>query len=225
MKNVFVIICLFLCTAVVAQNNCSQYYATKPGRQLIHKVFDKRDNHSHTTEYNTEYTSSSGITMNFTLSDEEGEHITGGVLELGCSNGTTYLAPESIMTDLLSQYEDIDYTIIAGDRLAIPNDLHIGLELPDASASIRIDAQILTANYDIDISDRKVVRREEVVTPAGTYDCYVITYKNRLSGRLVSKTYECTDWIAKNIGTVKQETYKQNGRLMTRSVLNQLSDL
>lgn len=224
MKNIITILSFILCFTVTAQNNCSQYYATKPGRKLIHKVFDKRENHSLTTEYNVASTNASGIQMNFNLWDENGEHITGGELELGCANRTTYLAPESIMTDLLSKYEDIEYSITSGDRLAIPNILHVGQDLPDASASIEIDAQVLTANYDIGLSDRKVIRREEVSTPAGTYNCYVITYKNRLSGRLLSKTYDCTDWIAKGIGMVKQETYKPNGRLMSKTILNQVID-
>lgn len=224
MKNLILSLCLLLSTIVVAQSNCSKYYASKPGRKLIHKVFDKRERHSLTTEYNVESVTSSGIQVNFNLWDKRGEHITGGKLELGCDNRTTYLAPESIMTDLLSQYEDMEYTVTTTDRLAIPNDLEIGQTLPDASASISLNAQILEINFDIILSNRKVVRREQIETPAGTFDCYVITYNNEMRGRVASRSYQCTDWIAEGIGMVKQETYKQNGRLMSRSLLNEVTD-
>ncbi len=224
MKALIIIIVFFITTPLLAQSNCSKYYASKPGRKLIHKVFDKRERHSMTTEYNVESATSSGIQMNFNLWDKRGEHITGGKLELGCENRTTYLAPESIMTDLLSQYEDMEYTVTTTDRLAIPNHLEIGQTLPDASASISLNAQILAINFDIVLSNRKVIRREQVETPAGTFDCYVITYDNEMRGRVASRHYQCTDWIAEGIGMVKQETYKSNGRLMSKSLLNEVTD-
>lgn len=224
MKTFVTIMLLCITTSLMAQSNCSKYYASKPGRKLIHKVYDKRERHSMTTEYNVESATSSAIQMNYNLWDKDGEHITGGKLALGCNDRTTYLAPESIMTDLLSQYEDMEYTIIAGDRLAIPNHLEIGQTLPDASASISLNAQILAINFDIVLSNRKVVRKEEITTPAGTYNCYVITYDNELKGKLASKYYQCTDWIAEGIGMVKQETFKSNGRLMSKSLLNEVTD-
>ena len=224
MRTLIIIIICFVLTPTLAQSNCSKYYASKPGRKLIHKVYDKRERHSMTTEYNVESANTSGIQMNFNLWDKRGEHITGGKLELGCDNRTTYLAPESIMTDLLSQYEDMEYTVTTTDRLAIPNDLEIGQTLPDASASINLNAQILAINFDIVLSNRKVVRREQIETPAGTFDCYVITYDNEMRGRVASRNYKCTDWIAEGIGMVKQETYKENGRLMSRSLLNEVTD-
>lgn len=224
MRTLIIIIVFCIATPLLAQSNCSKYYATKSGRKLIHKVFDKRERHSMTTEYNVESITSSGIQVNFNLWDKRGEHITGGKLELGCENRTTFLAPESIMTDLLSQYEDMEYTVTTTDRLAIPNSLQIGQTLPDASASISLNAQILAINFDIILSNRKVIRKEQIETPAGTFDCYVITYDNELKGRIASRSYHCTDWIAEGIGMVKQETYKENGRLMSRSLLNEVSD-
>lgn len=224
MKTLIIIIICFVLTPTLAQNNCSKYYASKPGRKLIHKVYDKKERHSMTTEYNVESANSSGIQMNFNLWDKRGEHITGGKLVLGCENRTTFLAPESIMTDLLSQYEDMEYTVTTTDRLAIPNNLEIGQTLPDASASISLNAQILAIDFDIVLSNRKVVRREQIETPAGTFDCYVITYNNEMRGRVASRNYQCTDWIAEGIGMVKQETYKENGQLMSRSQLNEVTD-
>ena len=67
MKALIIIIVFFITTPLLAQNNCSKYYASKPGRKLIHKVFDKRERHSMTTEYNVESATSSGIQMNFNL--------------------------------------------------------------------------------------------------------------------------------------------------------------
>lgn len=224
MKTLLIVIAALIFAPVTAQTNCSKYYASKPGRKLIHKVYDKRERLSMTTEYNVESATPSGIQMNFNLWDKRGEHITGGKLALGCDNRTTYLAPESIMTDLLSQYEDMEYTVTTTDRLAIPNHLEIGQTLPDASASISLNAQILAINFDIVLSNRKVVRREQIETPAGTFDCYVITYDNEMRGALASRNYQCTDWIAEGIGMVKQETYKENGRLMSKSLLNEVTD-
>lgn len=225
MRTLIIIIICFVLTPTLAQNNCSKYYASEPGRKLVHKVYDKRDRHSLTTEYKVENRTASGIDLTFTLWDKNDDRITGGALQLGCENRTTYLAPESIMTDILSQYEGIEYTITDTERLAIPNNLEVGQMLPDASASISINAQIMAINFNINLLDRKVVRREQIETPAGTFDCYVITYTNQMSGGLGTRNYQSTDWIAEGIGMVKQETFKENGRLVSRSELTELSDL
>ncbi|WP_299214189.1 hypothetical protein [uncultured Dokdonia sp.] len=225
MKTLIIILIFCITTPLLAQNNCSKYYASTPGRKLIHKTYDKRDRHSLTTEYKIENITPSGINVTFNLWDKRDKHITGGELTLGCENRTTYLASESIMTDILSQYEGIEYTVTTTDRLAIPNNLQIGQTLPDASTSISVDAQIMAISFDINLSDRKVVRREQIETPAGTFDCYVITYTNQMAGGLGTRNYQSTDWIAEGIGMVKQETFKENGRLVSRSELTEVSDI
>jgi len=49
----------------------------------------------------------------------------------------------------------------------------------------------------------------------------VITYTNTLTMG-ATKTQYATQWIAKGVGMVQQETRKENGKLVTKSVLHEI---
>ena len=221
MKNVFVIICLLLCTVVVSQNNCSKYYLSKPGSKIILKHTDKRDDLMMRSEYIVNGRDSSGMNVDFNLWDENGEIMTHGSFFMGCSNNTTYLAPETITTNLLRQYPDIEYEVVVNDAVAIPNTLSIGQELPEGSVTVRIDGQIGLISWDSILTDRNVIDFEEITTPAGTFECYVINQTNTLQGRFARRNYNGTIWIAEDVGIVKEVTKKRNGRVVSTTILEQ----
>jgi len=221
MKNLITLISIMLCTAAVAQNNCSKYYLSKPGSKVILKHLDKRDELMMRSEYIVNGRGSSGMNVDFNLWDEDGEIMTHGSFFMGCSNNTTYLAPETITTNLLRQYPDLEYEVVINDAVGIPNNLSIGQELQSGSVSVKIDAQIGMISWDSIISDRNVIDYEEITTPAGTFNCYVISYTNTLRGRLASRTYSSTLWIAEDVGIVKEVTKKRNGRVVSTTILEQ----
>ena len=62
-------------------------------------------------------------------------------------------------------------------------------------------------NMFVNITNRKVEGKESVTTPAGTFDCFKITYdiETKFGVKIERNAIE---WIAKNVGTVRSESYK-----------------
>ncbi len=223
--KLLITIAILLPNLLFAQHNCSKYYASQPGIKLIHKHLDKRDRLTMRSEYIVTAANAIGVDVDFNLWDRDGEIITTGTFTMGCENKTTYLAPETITTNLLRQYPQVEYEVVVNDAVGIPNSLSMGQELPQGSVSIEIDTQFITIGWESTVSDRRVVAIEDVTTPAGTFSCYVIDQANILRGRIATKTYNQTVWIAEGIGIVKEETRKQNGRLVSTTILEYVEGL
>ncbi|MBE2206244.1 MAG: hypothetical protein IAE84_01600, partial [Saprospiraceae bacterium] len=78
---------------------------------------------------------------------------------------------------------------------------------------------IMTLRFDI--TDRKVVAKETITVPAGTFDCYKITY-TFTTKTILSKAFSVTSWHNEKAGVVRSETYDKKGVLESRSELSKL---
>jgi hypothetical protein len=199
-----------------------------PGKQLIYYQYDKRDRHELTTVFEvTEVTMQAGghrIAIDMQLIDaRKDEVIVKGDFEATCSLGTTSVEAKSMIAPgLLDQYSGMDYTI-EGDNLTMPNNLEVGQLLPDAQVTMKVNAGGIGLKTQVFRQNQKVDRTETITTPAGNFNCYVLTYTNIVKMGL-SKTYYTTVWVAEGIGMVKEETRKANNRLMSRSMLYNITD-
>lgn len=96
----------------------------------------------------------------------------------------------------------------------LPSDLTPGKTLPDAFSSIKVMGRPFT----ITVTERSVLRYETVTTPAGTFDCVVVTEHKKEKFFLYNRDTVSYTWYARNIGMVRHDTWK-NGRPDTSEVL------
>ncbi|WP_128755310.1 TapB family protein [Aquimarina sediminis] len=224
MKHIAFLIAILMIQTVAAQNNnCSKFYASQEGKTLTIHQYDKRERLEIISQYKVTKVENTGeqsiITISMNLADgRNNKHIISSSFKARCSGKTTRLDPESfIAPGILDQYNDMEYSI-TGDDISFPNSLTVGQELPNASVQMSVNAGIMNINMTTTMQNRKVIEKEQVTTPAGTFDCYVITYTNVLTMGM-TKTLHSKQWIAEGVGMVKEETRKANGRLVTKSVL------
>ncbi len=221
MKTLLIAIAITMSLPLTAQNSCSPFYPSQEGKTLVIHQFDKRDRLSTISENTITDAARSTISFNTKLKDKRGKEIVNGIFKVRCSGGQTILEPEAILSPgMLQQYEGMEYEV-SGDGLTFPNRLSVGQSLPDGEIRMKIDAGIMNMSMTVTMTDRKVIKKEQITVPAGTFECYVITYTNTLKMG-TSKTHYSTQWIARGIGMVKEETKKSNGRLVTRSVLQEI---
>ncbi|GAA4110479.1 hypothetical protein GCM10022393_07560 [Aquimarina addita] len=210
-----------------AQNNCSQFYPSEIGKTMILHHYNHKNKLSSKTAYSVANINSSGskteITMNMDLIDgKRNNSISKAEFKITCDGETTYLDPESIISpQLFSQYEGMEYTI-DGTDISIPNLLTVGQELPDGQVTMSVNVGGMGITMDIKLLNRTVTAKENIRTNAGSFDCYLIEYTNETKMSMgIRQTLAVKQWIAKDAGLVKQETRKQNGKLMTKSILEQ----
>lgn len=221
MKKVISVLVVLITISVAAQDNCSPFYPSTEGQTYVVHQFNRKNKLSTITEHTITEKSSGTINLDMKLKDERGEEILSGAFKVNCQNGETELEPEALVSPgLLEQYKNMEYTI-SGNGLTYPKTLSVGQTLPDGEILMEVDAGIMNMRIEITMTNRKVEKKEKITTPAGTFDCYVITYTNTLKMGAAQTNYS-TQWIAKGIGMVKEETRKSNGKLVTKSILHQI---
>jgi len=70
----------------------------------------------------------------------------------------------------------------------------------------------------VNVSNRKVEAVESLTTPAGTFECYKISYDVATKMMINVKT-KGVEWFSKGVGMVKSETYDSAGKLLGSNVL------
>ena len=91
----------------------------------------------------------------------------------------------------------------------------MGLELPVGEAEISLNGLQVKQTTTF----HKVVAREEITVPAGTFDCYVVERQYTAETMGISTKSTIKTWYARGIGTVKSETYDEENKLRSGMIL------
>lgn len=76
----------------------------------------------------------------------------------------------------MESFKDMEVSF-SGSDMTFPSSLSVGQVLEDASITMAASSGGMTLmKMTINITNRKVVSSESVTVPAGTFDCYKITY-------------------------------------------------
>jgi len=138
-----------------------------------------------------------------------------------CENGEFFIDMSSMMDPSMTSSFGTDVKITSTD-LSYPASLSVGQTLPDASFMISTASEnAISMNMTINITNRVVAAQESVTVPAGTFDCYKITY-NAETKMLFKINSTAALWMSKNGGMIKTETYDKKGKLLGSTVLNEI---
>ena len=120
---------------------------------------------------------------------------------------------------LYSTQEDRDKldgsVTVKGEVYGIPNDIVEGQTLPDYKMSVKVTFLKTTVRG----FDRKVVSRESITVPAGTFDCFVIEETQDVRNLFMKEHVRSRTWYARGIGAVKVQEYDSDGYLITEQEL------
>lgn len=138
-----------------------------------------------------------------------------------CENGEFYVDMSSMMDPATSATFGADVKVTSTE-LSYPSNLSVGQTLPDASYSISSATQGVTVlSMTIDVTNRVVEAKETVTVPAGTFECYKITY-NVDTKMLFKISATAAVWMTKGGGMVKTESYDKKGKLSSSMLLSEL---
>src|SRR5690606_11001892 len=215
------IACLCFTANTLAQTGCSKYYPFKEGTKAEITVFDKKGEKSAIINYTilkTTKTSEGEVaTMKSSVKDEKGKLIAETEYNATCDGNKISIDYKSMISPMmLDQFKDMEYDI-SGTDLEIPNNLSVGQTLPNAQMIMNISMGGINMNMEMQITNRKVVGKENVTTPAGTCDWCIITAEMTTKVG-VSQTSKAKRWLAEGVGMVKQEEY-QKGKVSSSSML------
>lgn len=204
-----------------SQNNCSTYYPFKKGVEFEITFYDKKGKNAGVANHTVKDVTNNVATISTSMNDEKGKSLSAMEYQVKCTdNGVSVDFKSLVSGDILNQYKDMEITM-TGTNLNIPNSLTVGQQLPDAALNMEIEITPIKMKSFINITDRKVIGKETITTPAGTFECVVITSKTEMKMGIKRSTTS-KQWLSEGVGMVKNEDYNKKGKLISYSELTNL---
>jgi len=194
--------------------DCKNYYFLQKNKTIEMTIYNKKGDVSGKQVYTVSdvNTSGSGTTgiINSELFDKKEKSIAKGHTEIVCNGGVMMLDMKMQLPQ--QQQEQFSKADVKADKIYIeyPASMKPGDNLKDATLNMTIDNAGMTQTVNMVTSDRKVEAKESVTTPAGTWDCFKISYKSKITiktmGIGIPVNIEGTEWFAPGFGIVKTES-------------------
>jgi hypothetical protein len=221
---IFFILFLSVFCKVTAQT-CTQFTNMKPGSVIEMTHYDKKGKMSTRTVNKVNEVSSepSGTTADITTTgfDEDNEEVFKLDVTAKCSDDKIYISMQNVIPAAqLESFDDMEVKVTE-TMLEYPTSMKTEGPLSDALYTAELysgDTKIMTFKYEI--TERQIVGKETITSPAGTWDCFKITYTAKFKA-LLSSTVEITEWYYPGIGIIKSESTK-NGKSMGYSILTKI---
>lgn len=215
-----ILISLFMVRIGFAQE-CTYFYPMEEGTKIEMRHYDKKSKVSGTTIQEVVDKQTDGgavsITIKSTFIDNKGEEMMTADLTMECRDGIFTFSMDNYLNDeMLAGMQDMEFTI-EGDNLEFPADMKAGDVLKDGVINLTVEGMAMM-NMTTTVHNRKVEAVENITTEAGTYECFKISY-DVLTDAMIDIRTSGIEWIAKNVGAVRTETYNKNGKLTGYSEL------
>jgi hypothetical protein len=226
MKVILILSIIFSANVFLsAQSDCSLYFPYTQGTELTYRSYDKKGNISQTEYQKVARFEGDDKEMNAVLDivikDKKGKEVIESSYEIKCKEGVLYFDVRSMFNEeMMAPLANMDFEV-SGDELALPADLKVGQELKDGSVEIKSSSSgISILNMTVNVTNRKVTGREKVTTPAGTFDCFVISQDMNMK-YIVNSSFSSVEYYAEDVGHVKSESYSKKGKLVgTRELVS-----
>lgn len=232
MKNLLLILFLWLLTFANVKAQCGNtFYRLKEGAEYEMTSYDKKDRpQGRTTYVISNINENNGVyeaTFKSKIYDKKDKLVTEGDFVILCEGDKVKIDMQRLLNSMeqLSAYEDMEVEA-QGNFMEVPSSLEVGQSLPDAHTTMTVkmgESSATMSKIDIDINNRKVETQEDITTPAGTFQCYKISYNTDMDMKVMgfgnTSSYGNAEWVAENVGTVRTENYDKKGNLNSYTLL------
>lgn len=215
---------IFLKPQLSAQ--CNQFYHFKDGQIFTYTSFDKKDKlvQKEVQKVIAYAPTANGfnLTMETTTYDKKDKEILHSTLDGACADGIYTFDVSNFLNDELMQAFNGMELEVEGEPLKVPNTLTVGQDLPSGDCTVKASSggtPIMTLTMQLD--NRRVTGKESVTTEAGTFDCFVIE-QDIEAKMLFKQQYTTREYLAKDVGPVRIESYNKKGDLVSRRDLTSL---
>jgi len=220
MKKLLLLVACFIIGHLSANGQCNPYYDIEEGTVYEITSYDHKDKVSGRTvsKIDSYEETSNGwkAKIDFKTYDKKDELIIENEdVEMTCADGIIEMDMQRFMpAQMMESFKEMNFQMDI-DNIQIPSELNVGDELDDGSITMTGD---IPMTISIKIENRKVEAKETITTPAGTFECYKISYDVNMK-TVMSQSSKGVEWIAKDVGVVKSESYNGRGKLMGYSLL------
>ena len=210
---------LYTATAMRAQE---PYFCTRQGVRLYYVRTNVDDGSVHWRHVMTIGKVSGGnVSYTSSFTKASGSAMYGGPISLSAgirADGGVEMDIAGSVAAVFSNVIGAKNAHSTGGITVLPADMKPGDTLPDARAEVSAGIAKMT----VTVSERKVLRSEQLTTPAGTFDCIVVQEHKVEKGTMRNRITTAQTWYARGIGMVRHDTYDKNMVLDTSEILNKI---
>lgn len=225
MRTLILTLTLILTALVInAQADCKPFIPVTKGSKWELTNYSKKGKKTGRVAYQLVDKVSNGDNITFTINtiayDKKDKEIFNNTYSATCEKGLFKIDMSyKIDGSMMKAYKDMELTVDASDFEFPTFDEAVGTSLKDGEMNIELGD--IGLNMKISITDRKIETKEEVTTPAGTFNCMVLSHKIKTK-MMANIKGSAKEWYAENVGLVKSESYNKKGKLTGSSVLTKL---
>ncbi|MGM0580432.1 MAG: hypothetical protein ACQETL_07120 [Bacteroidota bacterium] len=229
MKNLLKGLALFFILSIpfksFAQSDCNPYLLLDEGRKWTSATYNAKDKYQGKQSYEVLSISEEDgkITAEVMLTsyDKKDKLVMEKEVEFTCKDGVVEMdMSKYIPEESLESFKNMDVEM-EFEAITIPENLEAGQYLEDGGVSISVNGP-MPISMDIKIQDRKVMDKESIEVPAGTYDAWKINSIIKMDA-MVTRETKNIEWVAKNVGVVRTEQYDKKGKLDSYTVLTEIN--
>ncbi|MGK7396715.1 MAG: TapB family protein [Candidatus Cyclobacteriaceae bacterium M3_2C_046] len=230
MKKLFVLIISLLALyqpELLAQ--CNPFYNFKEGTEFEMHSYNAKDKLEGRMVSKVKSFSKTGqdysAVIQTELYDKKDKLINTGEYEVKCENGIIKMdMSRFIPEESMKAFEQAEVTV-SGDYMELPSNLEVGKSLKDGMTKVEVNTGSGLANMvmEMKMENRKVMGKEKITTPAGTFDAFKISYElngnTKMMGMNIPSSFKSVEYISEGFGAVRTESFNKKGKMVGYTVL------
>jgi len=214
MKLPVVLAFLFFCGNVFSQD-CSNYYFLQNNKTIEMTITNNKGKESGKMTYvvsdSKKNGSSTTATINSEFVDAKGKSITKATNNVKCENGVMQMDMKTFIPPMQNEQMKTGSATATDVYLEYPANMNVGDQLKDGQFNMDYETTSgLKSSLEISITERKVEGKETITTPAGTWECFKISAKNKIVSKIagigIPIRMDVIEWYAPGFGIVKTES-------------------
>jgi hypothetical protein len=193
--------------------DCSHYFYLQKDKTVTVTLYDKKGAPNGKNVYKISDVNASGAGLSAKLAsevyDKKGKLLVSGNSSCRCDGGALFIDMKMMIPQ--EQQEKYKTEVTANNvYLEYPASMKAGDALKDGNITMDLNTNGMQQTLTMIISDRKVEAQESVTTEAGTWNCFKISFKAKLTIKTgpigIPFNFEGFEWFAPGFGVVKTES-------------------
>jgi hypothetical protein len=230
-RKVFMLLLVLVTTGAMSQN-CDLYIPLVEGKGSQYQTFNNRDRLQGIQDLLIKSVVQSGgrteAVINAKQLDNRERLQHEGEYKIICDGNTLIIDIQSMLDQaMLKSMEGMEVSMSNIENINVPGNMRVGDKLPDAHMDMKVSmGNVSVTEMKLVTRNRVVEARETITTPAGTFDCFKITYESAIDTRTMGINRKSlskgVEYYAPGVGNVRSEYYDDKGRLQSYTVLSKL---
>ena len=211
MKTLLTTLFLFATSCCFSQD-CAKYYLLQNNKTIEMSIFNKKGKVTGKQVYTVSNVNTSGgattATIQSEMFDDNNKSIATATNSIQCKGGVMMMNMK-MMLPQRQQEQPVTNAEVKAESIYIdyPANMAVGDELKEGNFSMDMEVNGMKQQLNMVVNNRKVEAKETITTTAGTWDCYKINYKSKMTmktlGIGIPISMTGTEWFAPSFGIVK----------------------